>query len=216
MSFRKITAKTAAVGALATAATVGMMSFQDSAQAAIIGSGGFILNGTTTVSNAGTNSPTIQLSGFSVINKYGAFSGLSGTPTIKSLLLSDPGVVNKSPATAGTYSNNAVVDFITGLTLNGKSLSFDLDASFISLYGWVKDFNDFSIAGPITGTFRSGNTVLGKGFLGANSIEPGGPISSISLTATSIPTPALLPGLVGMGISLIRKRKRQLVEMSNA
>lgn len=40
--------------------------------------------------------------------------------------------------------------------------------------------------------------------------------SSWSMTIETVPTPALLPGLVGMGISLIRKRKRQLVEMSNA
>jgi len=37
-------------------------------------------------------------------------------------------------------------------------------------------------------------------------------VSDASSTATPIPTPALLPGLIGMGIAAIRKRKAEPAE----
>lgn len=37
-------------------------------------------------------------------------------------------------------------------------------------------------------------------------------LDDVSVTATAIPTPAVLPGLVGMGIAVLRKRKAEAVE----
>ncbi len=205
--------KTIGIGVTAALTmTTGAVLSSAPAQAAIIGSGGFLLNGPTSVSGAGTANPAINFSSFNIASgsAYGAFAGLSGTPTIKSLSLTDFGSINTPPNPPGVFANPSVTDFITGLTLGGVNVAFDLDASGINLFGSIVDATNFNIAGPITGTFRAGNTVIGKGFLGANNIgSVGGPISSISLTATAIPTPALLPGLVAMGVGVLRKRKAE-------
>ncbi|CAN5844896.1 hypothetical protein BH23CYA1_BH23CYA1_21420 [soil metagenome] len=195
---------TSLTAVLAGVAALGVVSAAP-AQAAIVGGGGFNLMGTTSVTNAGTATPTLNFTGFSVAAINGAFAGLGGNPVIKSLLLIDG---NPSPNTRAVLSTNSLTDFITGLTLNGKALSFDLDATGIDLFGDVRGETDFNIAGPISGTFRSGNVALGSGFLGVNA--SGGVsdnLSNVSLVATEIPTPALLPGLVGMGVAALRKRK---------
>ena len=38
---------------------------------------------------------------------------------------------------------------------------------------------------------------------------------SLNTTATAIPTPALLPGLIGLGVAALRKRKAEAVEQAN-
>jgi hypothetical protein len=191
------------------AATMAVMAtgtalIADSAQALSL-NGGFVMNGTTTVTGAGTTAPTLTFTNFALGNKTGDFTGLSGTPVIASLALTDPTPVNDSTMNQGTYSNLAVPNFITGLNLGG-ALTFDLDPSTISLFGFITDPTNFAIAGPITGIFKQGGSVIGKGFLGVNNNNG---ISSISLTATSVPTPALLPGLVGMGIATFRRQRKQ-------
>lgn len=193
------------------AATIAVMSagttlIADSAQALSL-NGGFIMNGTTTISNSTTNNPTLNFSNFQILSKTGSFTGLSGTPVIANLTLNDPNPLNNSSANKGTYSNSAIVNFISGLNLGG-GLTFDLDASGVNLFGFITNGDDFAIAGPITGLFKQGGSVVGKGFLGVNNSEG---ISSISLTAgsTAIPTPALLPGLVGMGIATMRRKRKQ-------
>ena len=38
---------------------------------------------------------------------------------------------------------------------------------------------------------------------------------SLNITATAIPTPALLPGLIGLGVAALRKRKAEAAEQAN-
>jgi hypothetical protein len=190
------------IAGVAIAGTV-TIAMGDSAQALSL-NGGFVMNGTADVIDAGTNSPTIKFTNFTIANKTGSFIGLSGTPVIADLVLTDPNPINT--VFAGTFANLSVTDFISGLILGG-GLTFDLDASTLSLFGTIANANDFFIAGPVTGVFKQGGSLVGKGFLGINNNDG---ISSISLRAesTPIPTPALLPGLLGIGIAAVRKRKQ--------
>lgn len=118
-------------------------------------------------------------------------------------------------ATSSATSNfpdGALTNFITGIKLaNGTVLSFDLS-----------EFNDFTLAfppvgtsngGTFLGTFRDSNndSVAGKGiltaqFLGTNDFT-GVTSYSASLGAAPVPTPALLPGVIGLGVAALRKRK---------
>ena len=193
------------------AATMAVMSagstlIADSAQALSL-NGVFKMDATTTILNSETNTPTLKFTNVTLGAKSGSFAGLSGTPVIANLTLTDPGTLNNTPANTNTYFNPAVSNFISGLNLGG-GLTFDLDASVVNLFGFIQNPNKFVISGPITGLFKQGGNVVGDGFL---SIISGSGVTSISLLAdsTAIPTPALLPGLVGMGIATIRRKRKQ-------
>jgi hypothetical protein len=196
------------IAGVAIAGTV-TLAMGDSAQALSL-NGGFVMNGTADVIGAGTNNPTIKFTNFTIGNKTGSFLGLTGTPVIADLALTDPNPVNTS--VLGTFANPSVSNFITGLNLGG-GLTFDLDASAVSLFGIIANANDFFVAGPVTGVFKQGSSLVGKGFLGVNNNDG---ISSISLRAEAIPTPALLPGLLGMGIAMRRQRKQTAVQSKTA
>jgi len=175
--------------------------------ASIISSGGFIINGNTSITNPNSGSPILNFSNFNITptTPYGGLAGLTGTPVVKPLQLTG------GPVDPSVYANEAKTDFITGLLLNGDPLSFDLDASFVNFFGTLTGANNFTLAGPVTGTFKTGNTVVGFGALSAVNLN-GGDISSIALVAQAppIPTPALLPGLIAMGAGVLRKRKAEV------
>ena len=63
-------------------------------------------------------------------------------------------------------------------------------------------------------TATSGTTRLSFGNLGETSDSLGSYIDAVSVTA--VPTPALLPGLVGLGIAALRKRKAEAMAESDA
>lgn len=109
-----------------------------------------------------------------------------------------------------------LTNFITGIKLaDGTDLSFDLS-----------EFNDFTAVflggtvngGNLVGSFRNtaNNSVVSSGFLTAQFPNPdkftGVTTYSASLRTQEvptqeIPTPALLPGLVGMGVAALRKHR---------
>lgn len=62
---------------------------------------------------------------------------------------------------------------------------------------------------------RDGETVLGFGdFTSQRRFATTG--TSLSLDVQAIPTPALLPGMIGMGLAALRKRKSQAAEKAEA
>lgn len=92
-------------------------------------------------------------------------------------------------------------------------LSFQLN-SFI--YSMQPSFPFDSFAKGVTGVFSNSlGEVLAQGLLTSqitgNSLI-GESSYSGTLTVTAIPTPALLPGLIGLGVAAMRKRKQQQVE----
>lgn len=114
----------------------------------------------------------------------------------------------------GGYVIPPTSDFISNLVYGGESLSFDLT----SLTGFTFNppglgaLNGFSFSGK----FRTASgAILGNGSLNAIfSIDTltGNTSWAASLTATPIPTPALLPGLLGLGLGVLRKRKAEAEE----
>lgn len=116
-----------------------------------------------------------------------------------------------STSTAGGgYAVAPVNDFISNLVLGGESLSFDL----LSLNSFTFDLpnpggvlNGFSF----NGQFRTGSgTILGNGALTAIfSTNTTTGATSWAADLTPVPTPALLPGLIGLGLGVLRKRRAE-------
>lgn len=92
--------------------------------------------------------------------------------------------------------------FISGINLfpSFASVTFDL-STFI--------FDAGSRSATFTGFFKSGgDSTAATGLFTAQSAF--NPTSySLSLKAAPIPTPALLPGLIGLGVGVLRKRKAE-------
>jgi hypothetical protein len=199
-NFKQICFGAVTMAVMATGTTL----IANSAQALTL-DGGFVMTGT--VNTLPGANPILKFKDFTIGSKTGDFAGLSGTPVIADLALTDPGVLNNAVDNKGVYVNPAIANFISGLDLGG-GLTFDLDASNVNLFGFIANASDFAIAGPVTGFFKQGGTVVGKGFLGVNNDDG---ISAISLTTKkeAIPTPALLPGLLGLGAAAWRKRKSE-------
>lgn len=129
-------------------------------------------------------------------------SGLTGTPNVVTLLLTVLG--------PNTFSFANTPNFITGLFQNGKAVALDLTGG--TLGGFVTTRANYSFGGNLAGILRyvdnselvSAGTSIASFHIGSG---PGSNRSSI--TVKTIPTPALLPGLVGFGIAALRKRKRE-------
>lgn len=113
------------------------------------------------------------------------------------------------------YSAAPITGFITGIKLSGGTVvSFNLDTYAESAFP-----NPFA-GGILTGFFTNGlgKTVAKGSFAGQfNDIQATGTNTfSGTLVANEVPTPALLPGLVGMGVAALRKRKSEELETEEA
>lgn len=104
-------------------------------------------------------------------------------------------------------------NFITIPLVGGDTLFFDLLSPAIASLGNLPG-PDNTYRTVLNGQFRlaSSGATLANGLLTAQVpdtfvLGTSTAISSFSISATAVPTPALLPGLIGMGIAAIRKRK---------
>jgi hypothetical protein len=131
-----------------------------------------------------------------VSTSEGGFAAYSGTTgSIKDLGL--------NPATPLPLKN-----FITI-----GNLSFELKNFFYGTSPTPGKFDSFNLT--IEGIFRNGGKSLGEGLLTAqfkDGKKSGLSSYSGSFVVTEIPTPALLPGLVGLGMGVLRKRKKEMAE----
>jgi hypothetical protein len=192
--------KSIGLGALATASVVaGTALIPTAAQAGSLAPGSFSLLGKSSISGSGS-SYTLSFSNFKVDSSSGLLSGLTGSPVVKSLNLTKTGYAFDAAATA---------NFITGLTLGGESIAFDLNP--VTLGGNVFASNNYTLGGDIFGTLRdSKNNVLATGSLGVlkfTSTKQN--TASIDITAQAVPSPALIPGAIGLGVGLLRQRKNK-------
>jgi len=139
--------------------------------------------------------------GIGVTGGNGSFSNpqfLSPLATVKDLTLSFSGNI-------GTLTGS-VTDFITGV--NFLTPSFSVAPLSLDLQTFV--FNSTTGIASFTGLFRSGtDSIAATGEFTTQRINGA---TSYSLTAIAVPTPALLPGLVALGVGVLRKRKNQQVE----
>jgi len=71
----------------------------------------------------------------------------------------------------------------------------------------------------IFGASNWGSNYLANYALATNSASPFGSLSSnvtsSSFTPTAVPTPALLPGLIGLGVGVLRKRKAEAAKQTS-
>ena len=110
------------------------------------------------------------------------------------------------------FPSAPIDNFITGLLLGTKEVSFNL-VGFAGSTGFFNILaNDFGLnGGAVEGFFTDGSgETVGVGSLTAqfSTDEVTGLTTySASLQAKPVPTPALLPGLIGMGFATLRKRK---------
>ena len=124
----------------------------------------------------------------------GSFAGLGGFSPIQNLTL--------TPLGGGLFSSVAVPNFITNI---GAGISFDL-TKFI--------YDNIELKADFEGIFRSGtDSIAAKGGLFTTQLNISNP-ASYSGTIVAVPTPALLPGLIGLGMGMLRKRKKEMAAVS--
>jgi len=206
--------------AIATAVVATSAAAMAPAQAASL-RGGIAFSGGATVPNFFGSGGTINFMPGTVNNASGDFTSLAlakSAVEVSDLVLSNPGVVS-SPI-SGTKQR--VFDG-SGLTinfasLNGSALSFVADPS--KYIGTRTATGLFSIAagGNFLGTFFNNGQTLGAGHLNASrsgTVKTDGSYQ-FTLTATPVPTPALLPGLLALGAGVVRKRKSEATEVGTA
>jgi len=121
----------------------------------------------------------------------GSFAGLGGTePSIQNLSLTPSGV--------NLFSSGPVTNFITNI---GAGISFDL-TQFI--------YDNLASKATFEGFFRSGaDSIAAKGGFFTSQLDAANP-NTYSASIAAIPTPALLPGLIGLGMGVLRKRKKEM------
>ena len=201
--------------ASAVAVTAITISLEAPAQAVSLAPGAFQLAGFSSISDTdnpfdSSNGFTLDFNNMFIIDQLsqGVFSGLNGTPTVNSLFLNPTGTT-----ASGKSSFNAVVDgnaaptFISGLKLaDNTSITVDLLSG--SFEGTVTSLTSYDLGGTFNGLVKDLNgQVVASGSFTADFNPNNFSLSTIGVQ--TVPTPALLPGLIGMGVAAVRKRKQK-------
>ena len=110
------------------------------------------------------------------------------------------------PLSSGVFTGS-LAGFISGITTTGfgsaNAVSFDL-TKFV--------FNNTTKAGDFFGVIRKGTDFSDA--IGQFTTQTLNGATSYSMTVTAVPTPALLPGLIGLGMGMLRKRKKEMAAVS--
>lgn len=162
------------------------------------------LTGVVTIQSNGLPRPNITET---AIN-FGGGTVTQATESFTTLLAENPTIADITglgfPRTA-IGPINSFIDFgsvdIDGET---KPLVFDLTSATAGTRTVGSDIFYSSL--DVTGAFRFGAEVIGEGVLFAQHINSNG-TWTIDLEAKPVPTPALLPGLLGLGFGVLKKRQ---------
>ena len=220
MNFKSIGFK----AAIATAVVAGSALSMAPAEAGNLFPGAFTIQGNSsiTATTPTDNEFTINFNNFSIAGSTpfssapsGVFGGgrLSGHPFVGMLGLKRVGAVGTT-----LYDITSGLDgFVTGLKKDGKALVLNL-ASGSQLNGSIQNTTDqYSFDGDLIATLAyaapyAPNSAPAQTGVGAFRFRVlNGNISQVSVT--TIPTPALLPGLLGLGVAALRKRKSEESEV---
>jgi hypothetical protein len=127
---------------------------------------------------------------------------LGGTPSLLSLSLTRTG---NSFTTASGVQN-----FLTGLKYKGESVFLDI-TNAITFTGTVQNQNQYALtATNLAAVFRTANGSLSSdSIVSSLTASRSGGRSGTGSLSVDVPTPALLPGLVGLGVAALRKRKSE-------
>lgn len=207
------------VGALlASTITVGTMVATPAQAVSIVGSVGF--DGQLDLNETNPVAPIFQnFRNFSGLDANGIFAGFVPTE-VKDLALTKTG---SNTFQAGAVANWKVyTKFGDGNTVLDR-IFFNLDAGAtwtrnVTGLGGVSYTNGPGYTGLYTRE-SDGVQFLGAGFLNLSRKANGDVIVSqfeITQDAAPIPTPALLPGLVGLGMAALRRRNQEAAEEAEA
>lgn len=182
----------------AQAATVGSVSFGGLGELASV-TGSEATNIANIVFNDGV---------LSINSGTGDFAGyIGGTATFSDKNFSTS-IVNKT-------------SFVTFSKTGLENITFDLakfiEPKYVEIGNAADTFGQFT--SRLSGVFNPGNTAVDEQFSAFATFkqnDAGGTnnVANITLATAQIPTPALLPGLIGMGIAAWRKRKGETVDQS--
>lgn len=197
---------------IVTAGVAGTILTKSPAQAITIGSGDILgLSGSARLQNA-----NVAIGSTSRINFFAYTNTTSGTLQVQG-------------ASTGAF-NSLATQAATILDLDLKKTAVDVWefspfsgylTNFITVADVKYDLSKFTlkkVGGLFTadfeGLFRSTNEIAGFGsFAPANSSNfPKSSGSTIAIDVTTVPTPALLPGLLALGVGALRKRKTEAIE----
>lgn len=216
MNFKSIGLK----AVIATAVVATSAAAMAPAQAASL-TGGLAFSGGAIVPDFFSSGGTINFMPGTVNNASGSFTSLVNSAVgVGNLVLSNPGAaLSLIPGTTQKVFDGSALT-INFASLNGSPLSFVADPSKYIGTKTTAAKNFFSIAagGSFLGTFFSNGQTLGGGYLNASrsgNVAKDGSYQ-FSLTATPVPTPALLPGLLALGAGVVRKRKSEATEVGTA
>jgi len=197
--------------AVATAVVAGSAIAISPAEAATITAPSSLLFGpgsvSTSIADLGGGTLQLNFTGLAPASGGGGLAGVTGTPIFQPLTL--------SPNGPGSYSVASVSNFVSGLTFGGDPLSVDLSGftfsgSFVNTTNYLLGSAIFDLQFLSNGVPQ----VSGQGALFASSV-PNTSFGVFAGTQTAIPTPALLPGLVGLGWAALRRRKAEVSEEVN-
>ena len=205
MNFKSIGLNVAA----ATVTMAGAALVSSPAQALSFNRGTFDLGGTTGISDISNragqvSSFTFSFQNFVIGNTTKSMAGgtLTGTPSLLSLSLTRTG---NSFTTASGVQN-----FLTGLKYKGESVFLDI-TNAITFTGTVQNQNQYALtATNLAAVFRTANGSLSSdSIVSSLTASRSGGRSGTGSLSVDVPTPALLPGLVGLGVAALRKRKSE-------
>jgi hypothetical protein len=236
---KRMNLKTIGLGLAATAAlTTGMMIAEAPAQAAGLqfgsvlnfsdfgNNGGVQFNGTTNTLNFFSSAPPpgaatgqrVGISGTSTFSFSGANSGPAPVSRISDVQLSGAGNLRSFTSTSpANFGNNVFLSGINLPSLGNAEVAFQLESFVYNVSEKKANFTGkfFKTSGVGTGP----NPISLVEFLsdGIGELttqgQPNAPGSStFSGSITAVPTPALLPALLGMGVAALRKRKGEETE----
>lgn len=195
-----IVVSTVAIGCLASAP----------AQAAIIGS--ITFDSRVDVLEPTANTATFQnFASFQNVVADGIFTGYLPTQ-IQNLSL--------TRNSAGFYESVGLSAWKTYTNASGQTITFDLAAGALFQRIANNIFRTYVSpeGSPFNGVYNlaNGTTVSGFGVVQINDTTVATSRGNANFAQVAIPTPALLPGLVGFGIAALRKRKQEATAPAEA
>jgi hypothetical protein len=161
------------------------------------------------------------------VSTGGAFTPLSpGNATLTTGVTSTDALNNTLQNFVGVGSGDLDVDPLTGQAFRGSALKFMFSTPGTLAFNFssLLDEDDYVFAvlnnvvtnlgatGAFSQAFTSGDLFsIGIVDISDNEGDSSLLLSNATFTtaATAVPTPALLPGLIGLGLSAMRKRKQQ-------
>lgn len=203
----------AVAGAAAMGSVATVFNADEAYAATLYGSISFSnsLSGVNPGVNPGTD--TFNFGAPNLGTTTGDFAGVTITSLISSFTIDrvDPfDNDNSDGITQGLYSFAAISDFFT--LSNG--FTFALDAGELVRTRFQNNrFVSIGGLAPLSGRFiNSSGEVAGFGSLSFTGVPDGSGTYGVSITTEEIPTPFLLPGLLGLGVAALRRKQEESAE----